>query len=210
LRHLITILVTGFLAIAGLFAAYATFRVLQPEAQAGMVEIRIGSAILRLNRAYIRAPDVANGGRIEQLDLAIHHPSFRPLSLMSERGPDTTLNVRISPKDDSLDPSERPAKLYARFLEVDQWSHPGGLLMRRFEPGSPYEREELYIAPPEGRLFSARCQRPAQPPDGLPNTCISEIRLRGLDVQLRYPPELLPEWEHLIAGTRGLIESVVQ
>ena len=101
-------------------------------------------------------------------------------------------------------------KLYARFLEQTAWNNPGGLIMRRFEKGSPYEREDLYLAPPEGRIFAARCMRPSQPPDGLPNTCITEFRLRGLDAQLRFVPDLLPEWERLMDGARGLIESLAR
>ncbi len=47
------------------------------------------------------------------------------------------------------------------------------------------------MAPPEGRVFAARCTRPMQPPDGLPNTCLSEMRFNGLDVRLRFSPNLL-------------------
>ena len=80
--------------------------------------------------------------------------------------------------------------------------------MRRFEAGSPYDREELYIAPPEGRTFYARCMRPIQPPDGLPESCISEFRQGGLDIRVRFNPELLPHWSQLTEGVRGLVRSL--
>lgn len=195
------------LALAGGAGFWLTGR---QGARAGFVDLQIGSTPLRVNIAYARDGELA-GGEQSQIDLAARFPDFRPLSLEKPR-PDNENGVflRIAPRDVSLDPGERVARLYARFLEPDAWSHPGGLLARRFEKGSPFEREELYIAPPEGRLFSARCMRPAQPPDGLPNTCISEIRMRGLDVQVRFAPELLPEWEQVIAGARGLVESMAR
>lgn len=155
--------------------------------------------------------EAALAGADDGLDLAARFPDFRPLAPERGRGSaEAAVFLHLQAEDGALEPGERAAKLYARFLERDQWTHPGGLIMRRFEPGSPYQREELYIAPPEGRLFTARCTRPPQPPDGLPNTCISELRLRGLDAQLRFAPELLPEWERLMAGTRGLVESLAK
>lgn len=113
----------------------------------------------------------------------------------------------IREQDGSLDPAERLPRLYARFLVAEAGSHPGGLIVRRFEAGSPYQHEELFLAPPEGRLFTARCLRPRQPHDGLPNTCIAQIRMAGLDVRLRFSPTQLENWETLMSGVRGLIQS---
>ena len=133
---------------------------------------------------------------------------------MNGRGAQTPIEqlifLTIRPKDPTIDPADRPAKLYARFLETTGWSHPGGLVMRRFENGSPFEREELYMTPPEGRVFAARCARPIQPPDGLPNTCISEIRIEGLDVQMRFSPDMLVNWETLVLGSRQLVSSFLR
>ena len=196
-----------FLALAGAAALWLTNH---QGVHAGFVDARVNTTLLRVNLAYARDGEIA-GGEQSQLDLAARFPDFRPLSLEKPRlDNEMAVFLRLSPQDISLDPGERVARLYARFLEKDAWSHPGGLQARRFEKGSPFEREELYIAPPEGRLFAARCMRPAQPPDGLPNTCITEIRMRGLDVQVRFAPELLPDWEQLMAGARGLVESMAR
>jgi hypothetical protein len=118
--------------------------------------------------------------------------------------------ISLKAQEKSLDPAERPARLYVRFLEQEEWSHPGGLVMRRFEEGSPFGREDLYMAPPEGRVFAARCIRPQAHPDGLPNTCISEMRFGGLDVRLRFSPNHLGDWERMVAGVRGLINSTLK
>ena len=121
-----------------------------------------------------------------------------------------TIYLNLREQEKSIDPAERPARLYVRFLETEQWTHPGGLIMRHFESSSPFGREDLYMAPPEGRVFAARCIRPQQPPDGLPNTCIAEMRLQGLDLRMRFSPELLSDWERITLGVRGLVHSLVR
>lgn len=168
-----------------------------------------------IDSLYLRTPDQMRGGDLRQIDLVAHFPDFRPGSRQTPRpgqamqSPQEVV-VTILPPDGAVEPAERPSKLYARFLEPDAWSHPGGLVMRRFEDGSPYEREELYIAPPEGRTFYARCMRPIQPLDGLPESCISEFRQGGLDIRVRFSPELLPQWSQLTEGVKGLVRSLAR
>ena len=92
--------------------------------------------------------------------------------------------MTVTPKDEGLDPTERPAQLYARFLDRETLEGPGGLILRHFEASSPYDLEELYIAPPDGRSFFARCPKPARRDAG--KSCLSMFRDGGIDVELRY------------------------
>ena len=115
--------------------------------------------------------------------------------------------LTLRPEDELADPSDRTAALYARFLQSDVWQEEGGLVMRRFERGSPYEREELHLVPPAGRVFAARCIRPTQPPSDLPSTCLATLRSGGLDVDIRFSPTLLPRWDALSDGVRRLLVS---
>jgi hypothetical protein len=105
-----------------------------------------------------------------------------------------------------LDPSERPQELYGRFLEPDTWESPGGLLLRRFEAGSPYEDEELFIAPPDGRAFSARCRKPGKATEAIGDACLWRFRQSGADVQVRFTVDLLPQWETMATGVGKLLE----
>jgi hypothetical protein len=208
----------GAFVLALLAAGWAIVSVLQDRAAAPEtpLDIQIGRARLALPAGYIRNPESRRAGEFLELDLAASARDFRPVKGPGKLRPgmeDASADIvylTIREQDKAPDPAERPARLYMRFLEKDEWSHPGGLIMRRFEAGSPFGREDLYLAPPEGRLFAARCIRPAQPPDGLPNTCIAEMREHGLDIRLRFSPNLLAEWEQIVMGVRGLMKAVVR
>ena len=170
-----------------------------------LVEAQIGSANLLYPRAYARFGAGRAGGQLDQLELAANFPDFAPVPANAPAtATDATLFLSLAPADTMVSPDERMSKLYARFLEPDVWSDEGGLLMRRFRAASPYEREELYFAPPDGRAFSARCPRPSQPPDGLPDSCLATFRHGSLDVNLRFARALVPQWEKLMDGTRAL------
>jgi hypothetical protein len=198
-------------AIGG--GGWAIWRLLRHEDALGPTSVvaEIGSTRVHYDPAYGRGTDERNGGKLDRLDLTMRFPSFAPAGLdASTKSNEPLLFLRIEDGDQTLPPEERAAKLYVRFLEPEQWTNPGGLVMRRFQAESPYEREELYFAPPEGRLFAARCTRPRQPPDGLPETCINDIRVNGLDVHMRFSPEMLPEWEPMVQGARALVERMTR
>ena len=193
------------LAGAGLFLRFERSGAAPPTRQAV-----VGAARFTLLSGYFRPS--SRGG--ERLDLAAFFPDFAPAGEADDIDGNTDLGERyqklvfiaIKPADSSLDPAERPTKLYARFLESDQWSHPGGLLASAFQAGSPFEGQELYFVAPEGRAFAARCGRPDQT-QKTPNSCTYDFRVDDLDIELRFSAALLSEWEKLSAGARGLIEA---
>ena len=177
------------------------------------LEASVGDTRFTLLGGYFR-PQSRAGGRLERLDLAAFFPDFTPAGEASDLDAKTDLAERfqklvfitVKAADSSLDPAERPTKLYARFLEPDRWSHPGGLMAATFQAGSPFEGQELYFVAPEGRVFAARCERPDQMRK-TPNACAYDFRLDGLDIELRFSAALLSEWEKLSAGARGLIAA---
>ena len=176
-----------------------------------LADARLDAVRLVYPAALARAGAGRRGGALETLDLAATWPGLEPLPQRRPGAPEPAqVFISVRPQTAAIDPAERPVKLYARFFAPEIWSEPGGLVMRRFEPGSPYAREELFLVPPEGRAFSARCTRPAQPADGLPETCVSQMWIKGLEVQVRFAPALLPEWEALQGGARRLVEGMVR
>ena len=203
----------GLTLVAGFLATRALLR---PARAPEWVEIGLGGARLVVPRGHLRF--AGESGRLDRLDLAARFPDFAPAGLAARSRPptpdgerdETLIFLTLTPNDGSLDPAERPARLYARFLDPAVWTHPGGLLMRRFQPGAPYEKEELYIAPPEGRAFYARCPVPGSATDGLPDFCMTELRVEGVDAQLRFSGALLSEWERLSDGARALIRRMAR
>ena len=210
-RMIATAAALGFVAAmaAGGWTLYLAFSGEHARAP-GLAVAQLGAVRVHYDPAYGRSTEDREGGRLDRLDIALRLPGYVPAGADTTSKPENLVFIRVEAADGSLAPEDRMDKLYARFLEAEQWTHPGGLVMRRFEPGSPYEREELYFAPPEGRLFAARCTRPAQPPDGLPETCISDIRANGLDAHIRFAPDALPDWEKLVGATRGLLERMTR
>jgi hypothetical protein len=194
------------LIAAGVFG----FRRSAPRDERNALEpFTVAGERLALPAAYFRSR--ADDGAIE---LAAFFPSFAPAGRFDDIDARTDLDERfqrlvlleLRPADTSIDPAERTARLYVRFLNETSWSHPGGLLAREFEPGSPFEGDELYYSPPDGRDFAARCRRP-DPDRKTPNTCLAAFRSGAIDAELRFSAALLSEWRTLIGNARGLIET---
>jgi hypothetical protein len=209
-----SILILIAMTAASLAAATAAYFAAVPfEDTPRVVVSTIGPIRLHFGSNYLR-PGSRDGGASERLEAAALFPNFTPAGaagdVSARSGVDErlakTVFVAVKPADASLDPSDRPARLYARFLNPVSWSHPGGLIARGFEPGSPFEADELFFVEPEGRDFWARCPKPDQSRK-TPSTCVSEYRQDGLDVEFRFSAALLSEWEKLNAGVRGLIEA---
>jgi len=210
MRLLLVALVLALLA-AG---AYRLVRQ-SDEAEPAIVAASLGDARLAYPPAYARDESTRYGGALDRLSFIAVVPDFSPPQKpsadprrrASEELDPMRVFVTLSPRDEALDPAERPSRLYARFLEGEVWSGPGGLLMRRFEPGSPYELELLYLAPPDGREFFARCpRRDAGFLGSAP--CLWALRWKGLDVEARFSSALLRDWEELARGLRAFLASI--
>lgn len=210
LRWMLAGLVIGAVLVAAVAAALPR---LMPDLWSRRpVDVAAEVAGLRfsLPQRHIRAPGQRDGGRLDRLDLVATWPDFgppdppRPPS--SNLVADRLVFLSLTPADDAPEPATRPSALYARFLEADAWSNPGGLLMRRFQPSSPYADEELFIDPPDGRRFGARCRKSPGRPDPIGPTCLWLLRDGALDVQVRFDPALLADWPRLEAGVREFLK----
>ena len=190
----------------------------KPLLPGGKTQAQLGAIALAYDPAFARFDAERVGGRLDQLDIAANFPDFTPAGEVKTLPPSSDLQARrertlfltLTPAGSGLDPAERMEKLYQRFLDAEEWSHPGGLTMKRFTAGSPFADEDLYFAPPEGRLFSARCGRPAASPDGLPDVCLYEFRQSGVNVLLRFAPARLADWEQVSQGVRQLLARMLR
>lgn len=195
-------------AAGGLFARRIYLERTPPT---GSSEFYVGGQKLLVEKAMVRDPDLRQGGAFNRLDLVLNWSDFRGGAGGSQiQNRDALVFVALedattrASKPGDIDPAERPVDLYARFLAKDAWSNPGGLVMRRFRPGTPYEGEELYLSTPDERIFAARCpQANTQPGPG--DQCLWQTRIGGLDLQVRFSPTLLVSWERLAGGIRQAI-----
>jgi hypothetical protein len=204
------------LLVVGLGAAIYGVSRPRGTAERATVEADIGDAHFSYRAAYARDPATAAGGLADRLAFIVKFPNFEPLGAATPRGARASLTERsdeavfitIAQADEAVDPANRPALLYSRFLEGDASAGPGGLIARKFESGSPFELEQLYLAPPDGRVFFARCPRLRGSEDALLDMCLWVFRTRSLDVELRFAPTLLEHWEILVDKARALLRSI--
>lgn len=183
---------------AGLFF-FAKATAISPMAQ---VVADLGASHFAYPAAFARDEPSALGGVVDRIALVAHFPDFGPAQPATAGGGAAAdrLLLTLSPKDETLDPNERPTKLYARFFTADAAQGPSGLIMRRFEEGSPYDLEQLFVGPSDGRGFFARC-----PIGSEAELCLSMFRSGDIDVDLRFPRRLLTHWEAMLDGARALV-----
>ena len=175
------------------------------------VSIEIGAARLLVPTMLIRGADRRVDGPTARLDLALTFPEMEPLSAATvvdeHSSKPAAIFVALETADTGLDPSQRPKDLYARFLAPEVESGPGTLLRRIFKPASPYGGEYLEIAPPDGEVFAARCLLGASVETAAAR-CIWQFRYRDIDVQVRFSPDALPNWERLNDSVRQLVQRI--
>jgi hypothetical protein len=206
-----TLLLFVALALCGVGAGYVAYNMSGRSHGSPGEGPRITASFERLNlavpSAYFRSGpprDIAG----DRIDLVAAFPDFAAAGTAAARSdPDALVFIAISRNDGAPDPAERPQAIYGGFLEPDAWQNPGGLVMRRFAATSPYAEEELFLAPPDGRQFSARCRKAEGVAPTIGETCLWRLRIDGADVQARFSPALLPRWETLERGLRQLVES---
>ena len=176
----------------------------------GTVEITLSGTRLTVPRALIRDRAQMAGGRLDRLDLAVTVADFAPVPQPSAREPNRPLPEHLvlmltathAANPDAMDLFQT---VYARFLGRETWSNPGGLIMRRFRQGTPYEDRELYIGAGGRRIFIALCPQDAHR-DIEP--CTALLRQDGLDAEVRFSAHHLPEWRRIAASSLALMASL--
>lgn len=196
--HAITIVATLALCLfaAALISRKMIMAPVGPEAT--QVEIvTIGENRFKIQRDWLLGSSVS--GDRHRISLRMPLTSLIATYLAD---PASTISLVFTTSDQSFPPSERVKMLYARFLSSEAAPAPGGLIRREFRSGTPYEGETLFLSPPEGRVFAARC--PSAAHADLPTICYAEIRHAGLDIQIQLARRDLALWEKIAARVREL------
>jgi hypothetical protein len=186
------------LALLGAAAYYARDILLRDDAsQPETLSVAIGSRDLTVQRDWLLG--AVTQGEKERISLRM------PLSHLIAHDlvdPGAAIALVFVTSDDSLPPSERVRQLYSRFLSSEATSTAGGLIRRQFRAGTPYEGETLFLSPPEGRAFAARC--PSGEVASMELTCFAEIRHAGYDIQIQLARRDLAQWEKIVARVKEI------
>lgn len=204
-------------ALASGLALYLTHRdeggepVVQPA--------RIGSIALMVPQNLTGVEPDDSSRLVGMVRLRLDWPSLGPAQVgPAQLGPSQIqsrqrLLVTLTPQDKVNEPQTQ-LSVYARFLTPTVWSNPGGLVVRGFRKGSPYEGDELYVSVPDGRGFAARCPLDNGKSDfgrpDLDEPCRVTFRHRGMDVNIRFPRSIIADWELMLGGVRRTIDGMMR
>ena len=209
------LLATGLLGLAVAANAALLLRAPTPTGPpTGEVTIDLAGLPLSASRALIAEPAQRAGGRLTRLDLQVDRVNYQPVPLGLGRKtgepPPETLHIVLSNPGPKAPPADHLQQVHARFLSPETVQAKGGLVMRRFRAGTPYEDRELYIGAGAlggsgGRLFIALCPM-ANVRDVEP--CIVRLREDGVEAEMRFPARALPEWRRMGTETLQLIRRM--
>jgi len=168
-----------------------------------LVDAASGATVLAIPENLTGA-DSEEGRLVGMARLRLAWPDLGPVSPETRR----RLLVTLSPQDKVNEPATQ-LSVYARFLTHTVWSNPGGLVVRGFRKGSPFEGDELFVSVPDGRGFAARCPVEVAG-SGLEELCRVTFRHRGMDVNIRFPRAIIADWELMLGGVRRTVDRLVR
>jgi hypothetical protein len=201
----IAIMLVG--ALASGLALYLTHR--DDEGEPVVQPARIGSIALMVPQNLTGAEPDDSSRLVGMVRLRLDWPSLGPAQVgPSQIQSRQRLLVTLTPQDKVNEPQTQ-LSVYARFLTPTVWSNPGGLVVRGFRKGSPYEGDELYVSVPDGRGFAARCPLDNGRSD-LDEPCRVTFRHRGMDVNIRFPRSIIADWELMLGGVRRTIDGMMR
>jgi hypothetical protein len=203
-----------FVALAGLAVAYVGY-VLWPRwpgapvsLAAPALPIVVGGTMFNIEPAAIRRAVQRKPGTQSRIDLAYLWPSLVPAELPGQvqtgkaetvkpADPNERLFLTIADGRDAMAPDERMKTIYPRYLGQAVAIPAGGLSLRAFRDGTPYQGEDLIAADGAPDGFTARCSRSGIGNSGM---CLLQRRIGGADVTARFPRDWLTDWKAVLSG----------
>lgn len=203
--HIIPITVAGALAMAAVaLVAYLLWPTWIPEdpGAPASLPVSIGGTLFNVPTAAVRMKIQRYSGSQERVDLSFNFPSLEPPGATKHLSGDAAgeplppidrIFLSITAHHDAMAPDTRMRTIYPRYLEEQSRPGPDGLTIQAFREGTPYGREDLFLASEPS--LAARCSRDA----ATPGMCLSERRLAGADLTFRFPRSWLVRWRE-VAG----------
>jgi hypothetical protein len=182
------------------------------------IPVTIGTAAFELPTAAIRVPVQRRPGAHDRVDLVLLWPSLKPpdpAAKPAPPGPDlapTASNmldrifVTLALAGDALSADERLRNVYPRYASETPVAGPSGLAVLPFRDGTPYQGEDLIYDASAPDNFLVRCTRAGAGPT--PGICLYERRIDTADITVRFPRDIIGDWEMIAASLDRLITSL--
>lgn len=211
-RLLVGFSIVAVVALAGAPIAYMLWPQSKPVPQdAPSLPIAIAGVNFNVPPAAIRFKMQRRAGPQARVDLAFLWPSLEPptpsTAITPGEAPKVTerIFVTIAGSDGTIAPHDRLKSIYPRYLVAGPAIDMGGLQVRAFKSGTPYQGEDLIHDPVAPERLLMRC---TQSVASTPGTCLHERRLGSADVTVRFPRDWLTDWRATAAGIDSLIAKL--
>ena len=211
-RALVLLAILAAVGLAGAPIAYMLWPQAKPvSADAPSLPITVAGVAFNVPPAAIRFKMQRRAGPQARVDLVFLWPSLEPPSpataITPADAPKVTerIFVTIAGNDGTLPPADRLKSIYPRYVAPGAPVDMGGLQVRAFRSGTPYQGEDLIYDPRAPERLLARC---TQSFAATPGTCLHERRLGTADVTFRFPREWLADWRATAAGIDRLIAKI--
>lgn len=172
--------------------------------------ITVAGVTFSIPPAAIRQSVQRRPGTQERVDLAFLWPSLDPPDTRKKPEPATSADgvdrvfMTIAATDTALPPAERVKTIYPRYLDTRVTRGPGGLAVRAFREGTPYQGEELIYD--EGGTLLVRCTHNGK--GGALGICLHDRRIGQADLTIRFPRDWLEDWPSVAQGLERLLASL--
>ena len=211
-RVLVWLSILAMVGLAGAPIAYMLWPQAKPVSpDAPSLPITVAGVAFNVPPAAIRFKMQRRAGPQSRIDLAFLWPSLEPplpaTAVTPADAPKVTerIFVTIAGSDGTLPPGDRLKSIYPRYLATGAAVDMGGLQVRAFRSGTPYQGEDLIYDPSAPERLLMRC---TQTFAGTPGTCLHERRLGTADVTVRFPRDWLTDWRATAMGIDRLIAKI--
>lgn len=218
-RRLLVALMSGAIvgALALAFVAYIlwpTWPKAPPAEGAPHLPIVVAGETFHVAPAAIRMSVQRRPGPQDRVDLVYSWPALAPPPAVpiirkgSSGVPvqEGRLFVSITPNEGAADPIERFRTVYLRYAATEQQPAPSGLVLVAFRADTPYQGEDLAYDERAPEHFAVRCARSEH--TLAPATCLYERHVGDAKITVRFPRDLLTEWQELASGIDRMIAEL--
>jgi hypothetical protein len=130
------------------------------------------------------------------------------ISLLSSDKP-LAGSVLLRQSEGEIDPKDRLALIWQRYLKSVPFQGPRGLEGHIFAPNSPYDGEVLFTDPSDPRKFAVRCLQATSTDQ--PEICLREVRIANgkVDLLIKFPRSWLTEWREIDSVVMDELNSAI-